>query len=189
MASTKAFTFQLMFSEILLQRFFGKEINLNDFKKFFDELIFNNNSILDEIANKLKDVEDVFFLGRNENLVVAMESALKLKEISYIHAEGFAGGELKHGSLALIKSGIFSIIFGVDSEILSNAMEIKTRGGIVIGVSSKISELFDYHLVVPKRYEQIFSVILMQILAFKVTILKGLNPDKPRNLAKSVTVK
>ena len=114
---------------------------------------------------------------------------MKLKEISYIHAEGFAGGELKHGSLALIEEGVPCLILGGDDEIISNAIEIKTRGGIIIGIDSSKNEVYNYYLEVPEEFKEIFSSIIMQYLSFIMSIKLGYNPDRPRNLAKSVTVK
>ena len=124
----------------------------------------------------------------------AMEAALKIKEVSYIHAEAFAGGELKHGTIALIEEGTPCIVFVSEENekaILSNAMEIKSRGGYIIGVSPKNNDVFDFWIKVPEAYNEtpIVQIIPIQILAYQLAILRGLDPDKPRNLAKSVTVK
>ncbi len=147
-----------------------------------------------EIAEKLQDKEHIFLIGRGLQYATALEGALKIKEVSYIHAEALAGGELKHGTIALIENGTPCIVFVSEEnekEILSNAMEIKSRGGYIIGVSSKNNDIFDFWIKVPEaNYENpIVQIIPIQILAYQLAVLRGLNPDKPRNLAKSVTVK
>ena len=124
--------------------------------------------------------------------VTALEAALKIKEISYIHAEAFPGGELKHGTIALIEKGTPCITFVSkenEKEILSNAMEIKSRGGFIIGVSPFNNEIFDIWIKVPEDGEAslVYQIIPMQLLAYKLAVLKGYNPDYPRALAKSVT--
>ena len=120
---------------------------------------------------------------------------MKLKEVPYVHSEGFAGGELKHGVIALIEKGTPCIVFAPNDEtyddIISNAIEIKARGGYIIGVSPKTNQVFDFYL--PVSDVEVGSVIVntvpMQLLAYYLALEKGLDPDKPRNLAKSVTVK
>ncbi len=148
-----------------------------------------------ELARKIKNCQDVYIIGRGLSYPTALEATLKLKEVSYIHSEGFAGGELKHGVIALIEKGTPCIVFAPNDETydetISNAIEIKARGGYIIGVSPKNNEVFDFHLKVDDV--GVGSVILdsipIQLLAYYVAIGKGLDPDKPRNLAKSVTVK
>jgi glutamine---fructose-6-phosphate transaminase (isomerizing) len=188
-ASTKAFTFQMFFAELL--NFTPEELTqtLKLYQHNFKKVIEQNQETLKNIITKFKQSPSFFFIGRNKNFPLAIEGALKLKEISYIHAEGFAGGELKHGSLALIYQDIPIIVIGNDKEIISNATEIKARGGKIIGISPTFNPIFDYHLPVPNNSQEIFSVILMQILAMNMSIKLGHNPDRPRNLAKSVTVK
>lgn len=143
------------------------------------------------LANK----NHLFTIGRSTNFPVALEAALKIKEISYIHAEGFAGGELKHGTLALIEKGTPCIAFIAEDEtkadILGNVMEVKARGGTIIGISSKKEKIFDYHINIPGDgiLTPLVGVVPAQLLAYKLAIWKNLDPDKPRNLAKSVTVK
>ena len=134
-------------------------------------------------------------IGRGISYPIALESALKIKEVSYIHAEGFAGGELKHGPIALCEKGTPYIILTPDDETyeatLSNAMEIKARGGIIIGISKKKNEVFDYHF--PVSDSGIFTIIpqiaIIQLLAYLLAVKRGCDHDKPKNLAKSVTVK
>lgn len=147
-----------------------------------------------ELADKLKDKEHIFLIGRSLQYATALEAALKIKEVSYIHAEALAGGELKHGTIALIENGTPCIVFVSEEnekEILSNAMEIKSRGGYIIGVSPKNNEIFDFWMKVPeaKNENPIVQIIPIQILAYQLAVLRGLDPDRPRNLAKSVTVK
>jgi glucosamine--fructose-6-phosphate aminotransferase (isomerizing) len=125
----------------------------------------------------------------------ALEAALKIKEVSYIHTEGLAGGELKHGPIALISQGTPCIVFAPKDDtyeaMLSNAMEIKARGGIIIGVSEKREDVFDHWICVKdaKDATLITQIVPIQYLSYKLALIKGNDPDKPRNLAKSVTVK
>ncbi len=147
-----------------------------------------------ELAEKLKDKEHLFLIGRGLQYATALEAALKIKEVSYIHAEAFAGGELKHGTIALVEKGTPCIVFvssDNEKEIISNAMEIKSRGGFIIGVASKNNEVFDFWIKVPEANIEtpIVQIIPIQILAYQLAVLRGLDPDRPRNLAKSVTVK
>lgn len=189
-ASTKAFTAQLFVNFMIQSALDGKKADteLNFFEIFFTDFLNENKGTIDKIAAEFKDSRSFFFLGKAKWYPIAIEAALKLKEISYIHAEGFAGGELKHGPLSLIEDGTPVVVFG-DTEIVSNATEVRTRGGIVIGINNKYNEIYDHHFFIPQLFEEIFASILMQILALKVTLMLGYNPDKPRNLAKSVTVK
>ncbi len=147
-----------------------------------------------ELAEKLQDKEHIFLIGRGLQYATALEAALKIKEVSYIHAEALAGGELKHGTIALIENGTPCIVFVSEEnekEILSNAMEIKSRGGYIIGVSPKNNDIFDFWIKVPEANHEnpIVHIIPIQILAYQLAVLRGLDPDRPRNLAKSVTVK
>lgn len=147
------------------------------------------------LAEKIQDTSDIYIIGRGANYPLALECAIKLQEVSYIHGEGFAGGELKHGPLALIKEGTPVITLVADDKnkaaILSNAQEVKSRGGYIIGVSPTDEEVFDYWLRVPNEGDlsPIVNIIPVQMLAYHLGVLRGNNPDKPRNLAKSVTVK
>lgn len=158
------------------------------------------------LARRLKGVEHIFTIGRGVNYPTALEAALKIKEASYIHAEGFAGGELKHGVITLIEKGpprldgesrrgTPCLVFVGDDEtassVLSNAQELKSRGGYIIGISPIPSESFDLWIKVPKvgPASPIVNIIPAQLLAYHLALERGLDPDKPRNLAKSVTVK
>jgi len=157
--------------------------------------IIDNSEYIENLAQLLKNKKDLFLIGRGLSYPTALEAALKLKEVSYVHAEGLAGGELKHGTLALIEQGTPVIVFAPEDEtendIISNALEIKTRGGFIIGISPKKHECFDFHIPVPngKVYHPILMMIPMQLLAYQLALLRGCDPDFPRNLAKSVTVK
>lgn len=147
------------------------------------------------LARKLKDSKHIYIIGRGVSYPAALECALKIKEAAYIHAEGFAGGELKHGVIALIEKGKPCIVLAPEDEThgatLAGAMEIKARGGYIIGLSSKNGEVFDDFIEVPAAgpASVIPNVAVAQTLAYYLALLKGYDPDKPRNLAKSVTVK
>jgi len=149
---------------------------------------------LRNLAGRLKDVHHIYLIGRGFQYPTAMEAALKIKEVSYIHAEGFAGGELKHGSIALIEEGTPCIVFtskDTENKIVSNAMELKARGAYIVGIGPKENEVFDYFIKVRESdiSNSICQIIPVQILAYQLALLRGCDPDKPRNLAKSVTVK
>ena len=150
-------------------------------------------------ATNYGNSEDAFFLGRGLDYAVALEGALKLKEISYIHAEAYAAGELKHGTLALIEEGVPVIVLATQSNIydktISNLQEVKTRGAIVIGIGmegdTELRKHADNLVMIPKADEDlapILAVIPLQLLAYYAALVRGCDVDKPRNLAKSVTV-
>lgn len=148
------------------------------------------------LADELKKKEHVYVIGRGLSYATALEVTLKLKEASYIHAEGFAGGELKHGVIALIEKGTPCIVIAPNDEtfadIISNATEIKARGGFIIGVGPKNNDVFDRFLETKdvKDATIIPQVVIAQLLAYNLALKRGIkDPDKPRNLAKSVTVK
>ena len=148
-----------------------------------------------KVASKLKNKNHVYVIGRGLSYATALETALKLKEATYIHAEGFAGGELKHGVIALVEKGTSCIVFAPNDEtydeIISNAAEIKARGGDIIGIGPKNNEIFDDFLETGDFAEatMIPQIVVAQMLAYHIALEKGINPDMPRNLAKSVTVK
>jgi len=198
--STKAYSAQLSILTLLAYSTIGKS---KEAKSRISEGIDKINKILqkenleklEKIAEKLIKKEHIFCMGRGVSYPSALEAALKIKEISYIHAEGFSGGFLKHGSIALIEEGTPCIVFAPEDETyeetISNAMEVKSRGAYVIGVSSKNHECFDDWIKVPKDeiFTPVLQIIPIQYIAYKMAVLKGNDPDKPRNLAKSVTVK
>jgi glucosamine--fructose-6-phosphate aminotransferase (isomerizing) len=150
---------------------------------------------IQKLAKQIKHKEHIYVIGRGMSFPASLETALKIKEISYIHAEGFAAGELKHGVIALIEKGTPCIAFLPNDDTyganLAGAMEMKARGGYIIGVSHKPHEVFDYHIPMKDAAEAtiIPNVIFAQLLAYYLTIERGFDPDMPRNLAKSVTVK
>lgn len=151
---------------------------------------------IQKCAIKLKDKEHIYVLGRGVSYPTALETTLKIKETSYIHAEGFAGGELKHGVIALIEKGTPCIIIAPNdetyAEIISNAQEVKARGAFVIGIGPRNNGVFDIFLETEDCSDAtiIPQVVVSQLLAYKLALLRGItDPDKPRNLAKSVTVK
>jgi len=147
------------------------------------------------LSQTIKDCDHIFVIGRGISYPIALEAALKIKEVSYIHAEAYAAGELKHGPIALIDKGTPAIVLAPNDETLtdmiSSAYEIKARGGLIIGISPQDNPVFDIHLQVPdlKQATAIPMTVIAQLLAYDLAIARGLNPDKPRNLAKSVTVK
>jgi len=149
-----------------------------------------------KVAKHLHKMQHIYILGRGSSYPVALEFAIKIKETTYIHAEGFAGGELKHGVIALIEKGTPVIVLApldeTYDEIISNAQEVSARGGYIIGVSPKPNDVFDEYIPVEQAGEgtSIVSVVVGQMLAYQLALEKGFeDPDKPRNLAKSVTVK
>lgn len=147
-----------------------------------------------KLAERLIYASHIYTIGRGPQYPTALEAALKIKEVSYMHAEGFAGGELKHGTIALIEHGTPCIVFtskNTEKEIISNAMELKARGGYIIGVGHENNEVFDFFIKVREAEElnSICQIIPIQILAYQLALLRGCDPDHPRNLAKSCTVK
>jgi len=196
--STKTYTSQVVLMTMLAYAVAGKyEEGLKKIGSLYLD-IYNLTArtmreSLKKLAEILRDKWDIYLIGRGLQYTTALEAALKIKEVSYLHAEAFAGGELKHGPLALIEEGTPCIVFVSAenrSKILSNAEEVKSRGGYIIGVSSEQDDLFDFWIKVPEAEElnPIVQIIPMQVLAYELAVLRGLDPDKPRNLAKSVTV-
>jgi len=147
------------------------------------------------IAETIYRRDHLFVIGRGPSYPMALETALKVKEVSYVHAEGFAGGELKHGVIALIEPGTPCVVLAPSDEtyddILAGAMEVKARGAMLIGVSPKPHEAFDHHIRVADLgpASAIVNAVPGQLLGYYLALLRGHDPDKPRNLAKSVTVK
>jgi glutamine---fructose-6-phosphate transaminase (isomerizing) len=147
------------------------------------------------VAGRIVDRDHCYIIGRGLSYPTSLEAALKIKEVSYIHAEGFAGGELKHGVIALIDEGTPAIVFSpldeTRDDILSGAMEMKSRGAVIIGISPEDDEVFDIHVPVADVGDgsPIVNVVPAQLLGYQLALMRDLDPDKPRNLAKSVTVK
>jgi len=161
-----------------------------------EENFHDNGKRLAELAQKLKNKNDFYYIARGINFAMAGEGALKLKEIAYIHAEGMPAGELKHGTLALIEKGTPVVAICPKDytfhAVLSNVAETKARGAFVIGISDELEPSFDEWIKIPS-VEEIFyplvCIVPLQLLAYHFAVARGLDPDKPRNLAKSVTVK
>ncbi len=199
-ASTKATTSQLAVLTLLAYATAGK---LNEGRQMLVQAAGQINDMLNpryeeliqELAHEIHEATDIMIIGREAYYPMALETAIKIQEISYIHAEGFAGGELKHGPIALISEGVPCIVLAPTeerkSEILSNAMEIKSRGGFIIGISPENSDVFDRWIRIPDLgpAAPIVSIIPIQILAYHLALARKNDPDMPRNLAKSVTVK
>lgn len=205
-ASTKAFTSQVT-ALVLFSLYLAQEKNISYDKKILDELslipdkisqILQKSDDIRKIAQNFKDSKNFLYFGRGINFPVALEGALKLKEISYIHAEGYPAAEMKHGPIALIDKEMPVVFIATNDpfqqKILSNMQEVKARGGKIICISNKNSEaskLSDYTFEVPEtngELSPILNVVPLQLLAYHIADLKGLDVDKPRNLAKSVTV-
>jgi glucosamine--fructose-6-phosphate aminotransferase (isomerizing) len=163
------------------------------------ETILGQFEIIKTFAEEISIHNDLFFIGRGMDYAVAQEGSLKLKEISYIHSEAYAAGELKHGTLALIEEGIPVIALATQEELfektVSNIKEVKARGAYVLGISAEgeheLIKSVDQHFAIPKTLGLLtpaLSVIPLQLLAYYASLARGNDVDKPRNLAKSVTV-
>ena len=196
-AATKSFTSQLAILYRITDQLCNGCINPN-WKKVSDAIsqILSNNLKIKELAKNLKEITDIYVLGRGIHLPIAREAALKLKELSYIHAEGIPGGELKHGPLALMDSNVYVIIINPNdstyNDTLNSANEIKARGAKIIGISDKKSDVYDHWIDIPSIDEALYPIIEIvpiQLLAYYSALEKKTDPDYPRNLAKSVTVK
>ena len=155
----------------------------------------SRRDLIRQIAERIYLQEHLYIIGRGPSYPLALEAALKVKEVSYVHAEGFAGGELKHGVIALIEPGTPCLVLAPNDEtrddILSSAMEVKARGGLIIGISPRPEDAFDLHIPVADLGEAsgLVQAVPAQLLGYYLALLRGHDPDKPRNLAKSVTVK
>lgn len=193
-AATKSFTSQVA----LFYSISKKGISPSEVEKISSEisLALKEEGLIQRIAELTSSSKDIYFLGRGLNYPLALEGALKMKELAYIHAEGLAAGELKHGPLALVQKGTPLVLINPkDStyqDTLSNGMEVKARGGIVIGISSGQNRIYDYFIRVPEAEElhyPLLEAVPLQLLAYHTARLLRVEIDKPRNLAKSVTVK
>lgn len=196
-ASTKAFTAQLAVLKLLGYTLEGKlkegRKTLIETAEKIEKVIEENEEEILDISEYLSEKDDAYFIGRHRGFEVARESALKLKELSYIHAEAFPGGEFKHGTLALVEDGTPVIGFLKDrtrEELLSNIAEARGRGADIILTGDEKPEGVDYFIEIPEdENREILEVVPFQMIAYTTSRLKGNNPDKPRNLAKSITVK
>jgi len=206
-ASTKAFTSQVI-TLVMLALHIAQQKSIFVNEEIFEEMkilpkkvkecLLQSGEIRD-IAQDFTEVKNFLYLGRGINFPVALEGALKLKEISYVHAEGYPAAEMKHGPIALIDRNMPAVFIATNGstyeKVLSNMEEVKSRGGVIIAVTDKddpvIDRLSDYIMKVPETITElspILNSIPLQLLAYHIADLRGLDVDKPRNLAKSVTV-
>lgn len=209
-ASTKAFTTQITILTLLALRLAKAKgtMNNSDYQRYLLELelmpekvqeALLTNDVAKQIAEIYKDATNCLYLGRGYNFPVALEGALKLKEISYIHAEGYPAAEMKHGPIALIDEHMPVIVIapnkGHYDKVVSNIQEIKSRSGKIIAVVTKgdtqVKALADHVIEIPETNEPftpLLTTIPLQLLSYHIAVLRGCNVDQPRNLAKSVTV-
>ena len=209
-ASTKAFTTQITVLTMLALRLAKAKGSMNnsDYHRYLQELdlipekvaeALETNEVAKIIAERFKDSTNCLYLGRGYNFPVALEGALKLKEISYIHAEGYPAAEMKHGPIALIDEYMPVIVIapkqGHYDKVVSNIQEIKSRSGKIIAVVTKgdvqVRDLADYVIEIPETSDALsplLTTIPLQLLSYHIAVLRGCNVDQPRNLAKSVTV-
>jgi glucosamine--fructose-6-phosphate aminotransferase (isomerizing) len=209
-ASTKAFTTQITVLTMIALRLAKAKgtLSLSDFHMYLQELelipekvkeALETNDRAKEIAATFKDAPNCLYLARGYNFPVALEGALKLKEISYIHAEGYPAAEMKHGPIALIDEYMPVVVIapkqGHYDKIVSNIQEIKSRSGRIIAVVTKgdtqVRELADYVIEIPETSDALsplITTIPLQLLSYHIAVMRGCNVDQPRNLAKSVTV-
>ena len=197
-ATTKAYLAQITTLILLAVKNSKEKINTEDLQKlpYYIETLINKDYT--SLANMLYTKDDIYFIGRGIDYALCMEGSLKLKEISYIHSEAYAAGELKHGTISLISEGTPVIVVATSDELylktISNAKEVKARGAYVILVTDKevINEgAYDELISIPKVTEElrpILTIIPLQLISYEVAKLKGNDIDKPKNLAKSVTV-
>ncbi len=209
-ATTKAYSCQLAAMYLLAMRFaqavgkLTKEESaelIEDLKKLPDqvELLMSHKERIQKFANRFVAAKDVFFIGRGIDYAISMEGSLKLKEISYIHSEAYAAGELKHGTISLIEDGtlVASVLTqeALYKKTISNMVEVKTRGAFVLAVTQEgndeVEKAADYVIYIPntnKYFTNSLAIIPLQLFAYYIAVGRGCDVDKPRNLAKSVTV-
>lgn len=209
-ATTKAYSAQLIAQYLLAIKFAvargritDQEVEeyLGDLKKLPDqiELLLSNQTKIQKFANRYIAAKDVFFIGRGIDYAISMEGSLKLKEISYVHSEAYAAGELKHGTISLIEDGTLVVAIATQEDLykktVSNVVEVKTRGAFVMAVTNEgnidIEKAADYVIYIPltnKYFTNSLAIIPLQLFGYYVSVGKGCDVDKPRNLAKSVTV-
>jgi len=209
-ASTKAFTAQVTLLTLMALQIGRERGTISDeyYQQLLNELenipqkvekMLQSNEKIKYIASEIKDSTNAMYLGRGYNFPVALEGALKLKEISYIHAEGYPAAEMKHGPIALIDENMPVIVIAtnksLNEKIISNIQEVKARKGNVLAIVTEgdheISRIADYTIEIPETEEPftpLLSVIPLQLLSYHIAVMRGCNVDQPRNLAKSVTV-
>ena len=209
-ATTKAYSAQLICHYLLAIRFAKAKglvddateaSYIKDLEKLPDqiELLLNNKERIQKFANRYVTAKDIFFIGRGIDYAISMEGSLKLKEISYIHSEAYAAGELKHGTISLVEEGTLVASVVTQEELykktVSNIVEVKSRGAFVLAVTNEgntdIEKVSDYVIYVPQTnqyFTNSLAIIPLQLFGYYVAVGKGCDVDKPRNLAKSVTV-
>ena len=196
-AATKSFTAQVVVANMVVDAVIGKRKS-NGFRELSEavEEALKCDQLVRDLVSEYKDRPDFYFVARGYESPVALEGALKLKELSYIHAEGMPASELKHGTLALIEKGTPVVVLNPSgdshADALSNAEELAARGADVIGISDERDEVYRHYIRVPKvqpKFVPIIEVIPLQLLAYHMSVARRNDPDYPRNLAKSVTVK
>jgi len=209
-ASTKAFTTQVVVLTLMALRIAKEKGTLTntEYRQIITELqlipqkveeVLKSDELIKEIAAEFKDATNFLYLGRGYNFPVALEGALKLKEISYIHAEGYPAAEMKHGPIALIDEHMPIVVLatrkGNYEKVVSNIQEVKARGGRLIAIVTEgdktVKEIADYCIEIPSCYEELMpllSIIPLQLLSYHIAVMRNCNVDQPRNLAKSVTV-
>lgn len=209
-ATTKAYSAQLIAGYILAIQFaiVRKEIDEEYYKKLIDELtklpkkisrLLDDKERIQWFATKFSNTKDIFFIGRGIDYAISLEGSLKMKEISYIHSEAYAAGELKHGTISLIEDGTLVIGILTQQDIyektISNMIEVKSRGAYLMGLTNygnyNIEDTADFVSYIPKtdkHFTTSLAVIPLQLMGYYVSVARGLDVDKPRNLAKSVTV-
>lgn len=209
-ATTKAYSAQLIAHYLLAMKFAqvrgtisSEEMAelISDLKRIPEqiELLLGNREKIQKFANRYVAAKDVFFIGRGIDYAISLEGSLKLKEISYIHSEAYAAGELKHGTISLIEDGTLVVALLTQEELykktVSNVVEVKTRGAVVLSVTNAgntdIEKNSDYTIYIPKTnkyFTNSLAVVPLQLFAYYISIGRGCDVDKPRNLAKSVTV-
>lgn len=196
-ATTKAYILQVAIMALLACRVAGKKDIVNELKKLPRLLkeVIDRRDIYLEIAKKISNREDIFFIGRKIDYAISLEGSLKLKEVSYIHSEAYQAGELKHGTISLIDKGtpVFAIVTEDDikEKTISNICEVKARGAMIIVVSNEDGFECDYLIKVPRVSEFLQPILVvpcLQLIAYEVAKIRDCDIDKPKNLAKSVTV-
>ena len=209
-ASTKAFTTQIIVLILMALKISQKNGNLtvSEYQQLIRELelipskvkeVLKINEQIEKIAFEFKDATNFLYLGRGYNFPVALEGALKLKEISYIHAEGYPAAEMKHGPIALIDDKMPIVVIatkkGNYEKVISNIQEVKARGGRIIAIINKgdkvVNDIVDYSIEIPNSPDELSPLLTnipLQLLSYHIAVLRGCNVDQPRNLAKSVTV-
>lgn len=196
-AATKSFTSQMAILYKIADKLCENCLAI-DFKTVSNAYtkILSDTSKIKELAKNIKNIENLFVIGRGIHYPLAKEGALKIKEITYVHAEGIAGGELKHGPLALMDKSTYVIVINPNDDSyvdnISSVHEIKSRDAKIIGISNKFDPVYDYWIEIPTIREDLYplvEIIPLQLIAYYLALERGIDPDYPKNLAKSVTVK